>query len=160
MSLYPRFFQFSHWLHQYVWWFKIVGHRKNFGLSDILSPNASSYADRTEIQAPPLTRSLGYGFCFVIRELVKAEFFERPEPWRRFCYCPAGRVRTLLARLRVCDLPEDAISGYDRIKQSEIIHQSLCNRLGAEGACFGGDFDIPLLALADDEDLLARVLAT
>ncbi|MCB9841655.1 MAG: hypothetical protein H6812_00185 [Phycisphaeraceae bacterium] len=155
MSLYPRIYQFGHWLHQYVWWFKILDHQESIELSDLLVPRSSRIGQGTEIDAPPLTRALGLGSCLVVRELVRSGFLRAAPAWARYSYMPSGRVRMLVQRLGLCELDEES-AGSHRLQDSQTIHDSLAATL--RDPTFGGAYDIPLQVLAADDALLEEVM--
>jgi hypothetical protein len=143
--------------------------------------------------APPLTKVLGIGACFVARELARAEVINPTNPQLQdHCYPPVGRVRRLLidlltaAQRRLPSLQRfcwksrtkcDAVVTFiaqrsvgctrlgdpprtieERLGQSRIIHEFLCQHIGPERAHFGHTFDLPLLEVADDRELRARFL--
>ena len=156
MSLYPRIYQFSHWLHQYVWWLKILDHKDRLTLPDLLHPRVSQHGQGTEIDAPPLIRALGMGSCFLIREMIRVELIQNPQKWGRFCFMPVKRVRALTRRLGLCDLKEDYVSSQERIEQSAEIHDALAMTL--PDPTFGGAYDIPLLIVAEDAAILEEAM--
>jgi len=157
MTLYPRLYQFSRWLHHYVWWFKTLDSKDHFTLADLYKPATSPQAEGTEINAPPVARALGQGICLVVRELIRAGFLKHTGKWRTFCFQPSWRVRMLASRLRLCTFDEEAQSAQQRVYESQQFARHLHEELG-EDADFGGAYDIPLQILAENEKLLQKIV--
>jgi len=148
ISHFVRIFHLSRWLPQYVETFLATNRiRKPFSLDHILAPRASAIFQGGGPDAPPITRTLGTGACFVMRELARKQVINEPHVWRH-CYVPALRVRKVLW-IAGCDKIDVAPGGG--VAVSETIHKFLVRHLGEEKAIFGGSFDLPLLAAADGE---------
>ncbi len=152
MSRFVGLFQLSHWLHEYAELFlRIDGRREPFQLGTLLTPRADM---NSPVDAPPLTRVLGIGACFVIRELARAGVIDATNPaLQEHCYPPVGRVRRLLIELGCAGLGDPTRTIDERLGQSRIIHEFLSQHLGPERAHFGYTFDLPLLEVAEDRKL-------
>jgi len=157
MSRFVGLFQLSHWLPEYAELFlRIDGRREPFQLGTLLTPRADM---NSPADAPPLTKVLGIGACFVARELARAEVINPTNPQLQdHCYPPVGRVRKLLIELGCTRLGDPPRTIEERLGQSRIIHEFLCQHIGPERAHFGHTFDLPLLEVADDRELKARFL--
>jgi hypothetical protein len=96
--------------------------------------------------APPIDRTMKMGVHLVCRELLRNKVIENPHA-HRLAYMPAKRVIGLFEAIGI-DLHQPS---------SEEIWKKLNEVLGSVDATFGGDFDIPLLVLAEDKKLLWEV---
>src|SRR5262249_3280751 len=125
--------------------------RYPFALTQVTNTRASSVFQGGGVSAPPLSRVLGMGQCFVLRELVRrgvlANDYARPH-----CFVPVARVRRMLLQMGC-----DELSQRQRPWEwSRTIHRFLVGHLGQAAATFHGDFDIPLQVVAEDSGLQAR----
>jgi hypothetical protein len=96
--------------------------------------------------APPIDRTMKMGVHLVCRELLRNKVIENPHA-HRLAYMPAARVVRLF----------EAIGIHLQQPSSEEIWKKLNEVLGPVDASFGGDFDIPLLVLAEDKNQLRKV---
>ena len=103
--------------------------------------------------APPLTRALGIGACFVVRELVRTGILQSHVVAHDHAYVAVGRVRNLFVRLGMIDLRSEGAS----YRHSRQIHRFLIDHLGPDKAHFNRCFDLPFLAIAEDAELQTRV---
>ena len=139
-------------LDQFALAFRSINHlRGDWTLRDVLAVRTSQQFAGSGLDAPSLVPVLGIGACSVVRELRRAGVVTNPAA-DRYCYPPARRVRALLQRLGWRDDADDAT----RWDQSRSIHDFLKAHL--TDPTFAGAYDIPLLTLADDDDLQDRVL--
>ena len=97
--------------------------------------------------APTLTRALGMGAHFVLRELARAGIIKTHHA-HRLCYVPARRVCGQIEMLGGPSF-ETLLSE----QKSTAIYDFLVTHLGKERATFAESFDLPLLACADDAEL-------
>lgn len=153
----PRIYVIAHWLPDHVEAFLSIARPGPAAEPhDILSTRASARFQGGGPNAPPLTRVLGFGFCFVVRELRRHGVLTRGGI-DEHCFVPTRRLRHLLSRLG-CDL--DTEQGH--VSQSRQIFRFLCEYL-PDDPTFGDDFDIPLQILAADralqEGLFAQAIA-
>lgn len=156
-GLFVPAFQFSTWLDTYAWQFlQAARQTEPVQLATLLTPSVAPGLTGTGIEAPSLRRTLGIGACFVAREIARSGI-GGGSSLDRYCYVPTKAVRGLMDRLG-CDRLGDG----PRVEGSAAIHDYLTQRLGAERARFGRDFDIPLLIVAEDtglqQDLFHEVL--
>ncbi|MBN1671101.1 MAG: hypothetical protein JXR37_08725 [Kiritimatiellae bacterium] len=149
ISHFVRIFHLSRWLPQCVESFLATNRiRKPFSLDHIVAPRASAIFQGGGPDAPPITRALGTGACFVMRELTRMQVLNQPHVWRH-CFVPARRVRQVLW-IAGCDEIDVAPGGG--VAVSSTIYEFLVRRLGdQEKATFGRSFDLPLLAAANGE---------
>ena len=157
MSRFVGLFQLSHWLPEYAGLLlRIDARREPFQLGTLLIPRADM---NSPADAPPLTKVLGIGACFVVRELARAGVIDPTNPaLQDHCYPPVGRVRKLLIELGCMRLSAPARTIEERLGQSTIIHEFLCEHIGPVRAHFGYTFDLSLLEVADDRTLRTRFL--
>ena len=149
MGRFAGIFQLAHWLPDYVESYLAIGRVKEpFELGGILNLRTSSLMQGSGRDAPPVTRTLGIGACFVIRELVRNGHLANNHA-HRHCYVPTARVRGLLTRLGCPGLEDGYRSAGERIKASAMIHRYLVQHLGEPKSTFHGDFDLPFVALSE-----------
>jgi hypothetical protein len=142
-------YQIARWLPEYVASFLAIDEFKEpFDLDRVIKPAVSEDFAGGGPSAPPLTRALGIGACFVVRELVRANVLESRLAYDH-SYAAVGRVRHVFARLGLVDLRTEGAS----YRHSSRIHRFLCDQLGREKAHFERCFDLPFLAIAEDADL-------
>ena len=155
MKQFVGIYQISRYLDEYIEAFQAVPRiRRPFSLAEVTNTRTSAAFQRGGVSAPPLSRVLGIGACFVLRELNRLQVIEN-EHANRHCYPPVGRVRKLLQGLGCEGL--DVVTR--RWELSPVIHRFLKLHLG-EDAIFHRDFDIPLQIVAEDVDLQDRFLRT
>jgi hypothetical protein len=153
MKQFVVIFQISRWLPEYVESFLNVNRmKKPFGFDDIINPRASSLYSGGGPDAPALTRALGIGACFVMRELLRLGILQQKLA-HRYCYVPTTRVCGILETIG-CPLIRMLPTG-DR---SSGIYHFLVKHMGEEKAIFHRSFDLPLLALREREDAQIAVL--
>jgi hypothetical protein len=104
--------------------------------------------------APPVSRVLGIGGCFVVRELLRRKVVEDNPDAYPHCYVPVRSTRDLLEQLGCRGLSDNGLP-WDR---SRLIYAFLQERLG-DDATFCGDFDLPLLLVSRDTELQRRFLS-
>jgi hypothetical protein len=151
---YVSIYQIARWLPEYVASFLAIDRFKEpFDLDRVTKPAVSQDFSGGGPSAPPLTRALGIGACFVVRELVRADVLRSPLAYDH-AYVAVGRVRYVLARLGLADLRSESAS----YQQSPRIHNFLCDHLGADRAHYERCFDLPFLAIAEDAELQRRFL--
>jgi len=163
MGRFVSIFQFAHWLPEYVASFLAIEQFKDeFELDEITAIRASPAFQGGGLDAPPVSRTLGIGTCFVVRELVRAKVITNHRSFRH-CYVPSGRVRRLMSLLGCHGLEGSFVSASERVKASGMIYDYLVDTLkDITKARFHGDFDLPLIALTEpaNRDLLSRLLGT
>jgi hypothetical protein len=147
-------YQIARWLPEYVWSFLAIDKSKvRFDLDRVTRPAMNSDFAGGGPSAPPLTRTLGIGACFVVRELVRTGVLLN-EFAHDHAYVAVGRVRYLFARLGMTTLREESAS----YRHSRQIRDFLVDHLGPDRAHFNRCFDLPFLAIAEDSELQTRFL--
>jgi hypothetical protein len=153
MAQFVSIYQFAHWLPQYVNAFLSVDRLSvgsDFDLTMITQPRTSSmFQQASGFDAPPISRTLGIGANFVLRELVRLGILRRDDKrlWR-CCFVPSRRVKRLL--FAITSDPKLDDNNYSRPWElSYVIHELLAGFLSDESH-FGYTFDIPLLLLSDN----------
>jgi hypothetical protein len=148
MKQFVSIYQISRWLTHYAEAFLNISRvKQKFALDQIIAIRTSAVFSGSDLDAPALNRALGMGVYFVIRELTRLDIL-RNDHVHRHCYVPAGRVCALLKVLGC-----DEVEGASMNERSGVIHKFLIAHLGPERATFGRSFDLPLLALSEDEEL-------
>jgi hypothetical protein len=158
---------FYHWVRQFVSIYQIarslpeyVGifldiekHDKHIDFDEILTPRTASTQSGGGWDAPPLTRTLGIGACFVVRELLRMGVLTSRHA-HDHAYVGVGRVRNVFVRLGMSDLRGESAS----YRHSSQIHHFLVYHLDRDRAHFDRCFDLPFLAIAEDAELQKRFL--
>lgn len=152
MKQFVSIYQISRWLTEYTEGFlNINGIKQPFPLDQIIALRTSAMFSGGGLDAPALNRALGMGVHFVIRELTRLAVL-RQDHVQRHCYVPAGRVCSLL-KLLGCD----EVECTSMTERSGVIHKFLVTHLGPRRATFNRSFDLPLMALSEDEELQQRI---
>lgn len=156
MKQFVGVYQVSRHLEDYIAAFEAVDSEyfksRSFGLTDITNLRSSSRFSGSDFDAPPLSRVLGMGQCFVLRELVRNEVLANSRAFRH-CYVPTKRVRDLLAYELGCQKLGQQSRKWEL---SERIYEFLAEHLGKERSWFHGCFDLPFQIIAEDEGLQDR----
>ena len=148
MKQFVVMFQISRWLPEYVESFLQINRRRAlFALDAITAPRTDAANSGGGPDAPALTRALGFGVCFVLRELTRLGILQQ-ELAHRHCYVPAGRVCEVLEAIGCPDL-----RSLPATIRSTAIHKFLVENMEEGRATFGLSFDLPLLALDEDVEL-------
>ena len=148
-------YQISRWLPAYVHSFLAIdGFAERFDLDRITKPAVSEDFSGGGPSAPPLTRALGIGACFVVRELVRGNVVKSPLA-HDHSYVAVGRVRHVFTRLGLVELRSEEVS----YRHSPRVHSFLLNHLGPDKAHFQLCFDLPFLTIADDGELQREFLS-
>jgi hypothetical protein len=152
MKQFVSIYQISRWLTEYTEGFININRIKQpFALDQIIALRTSAMFSGGGLDAPALNRALGMGVHFVIRELTRLAVL-RQDHVQRHCYVPAGRVCSLL-KLLGCD----EVECTSMTERSGVIHKLLVTHLGPRPATFNRSFDLPLMALSEDEELQQRI---
>lgn len=156
MKQFVGIYQVSRHLDDYVEAFLAVDRiQRPFSLAQATNTRVSALFQRGGVDAPPLSRVLGMGQCFIMRELVRMNVIRDRHAYRH-CFVPVARVRSLLQRLGCQGLDTPS----RRWELSPVIHRFLSQHLGGDTAPFFPDFDIPLQIIAEDASLMAQFFAT
>jgi len=147
MDSFPRLYRVARWCDEYVELFLGLERRSQLDARHLLTPAADASLSGSGFDAPTLHRTLRIGHNLVIRELLRAGVLHS-EVAQSKAFMPGSSVLEFLAEL-----------GHPDLCTSEDIHQLLLEELGSpERASFGGDYDIPLVLLAQNPALQHAVL--
>jgi hypothetical protein len=161
--------RFLQWMKQFVGIYQVSRHfddyievflaaqrfQHPFTLTQLTNTRASSDFQAGGISAPPLSRVLGMGQCFVLRELLRLGVLSNSYAYPH-CFVPVARVRRMMINLGCNSL----ITSQQPWEWSRDIFAFLQLHLGGDAAKFGGAFDIPLQIVADDMSLQMRFFDT
>ncbi len=148
-------FVIGSWIGEYAFAFLAVNRvPRAFSLDQITRPRTSELFKGDGPDAPPISRILGMGGCFVMRELVRNGIITCSFA-HRHCYVATKRLRTMISAIGGPDVTNWDTRPWER---SRHIFEFICENLGEEKAIFLGDFDIPLDILASDRDLRDSLL--
>lgn len=149
MTMLPNLFKVALNLNSYVSLFEGIQHRQQKNIPNVLNPNLDPLLQGAGFgHISPINRTLRKGFSLVVRELLRTGIIDTKEA-HAYAYMAAPRVQRILDKL--------SDTGWQEYETSHSIYQLLCNSLGEEKATFGGDFDIPLLVLASNKNLLTQI---
>lgn len=119
---------------------RIVRERGAISLNDVLRPSFSPVIMPLGLDAAPLSRSLGIGTNWMIREMLRQGGYapQDADTMAPYSWAPSQRVRKLLSGLgaRVGDWADK--------EASRAIHAFVVDHIGEARARFAGDFDLPL----------------
>jgi hypothetical protein len=147
-------YQIARSLPEYVGSFlDIDKHDGHFDFDEVLKSRNADSQSGGGWEAPPLTRTLGIGACFVTRELVRSGVL-RSRHAHDHAYVGIASVRNVFVRLGMADLGGESAS----YRHSSRIHRFLVDNLGVERAHFQRCFDLPFLAIAQDAGLQQEFL--
>ncbi|WP_295612794.1 hypothetical protein [uncultured Lamprocystis sp.] len=149
MANFPRLYRLSRWLEEYKGLFLSINRcSKSFSLDKLRTPRTNEQYRGGGFDPPPINRTLSIGSHLVVRELLHHGLIAAPGALPHaipHAYAPIERIKTLFRCFDVV------------IETSQDIHKRLVDTLGAEGATFNGDYDIPLRIVAADEGLQQRL---
>ena len=155
---------FLHWMRQFVGIFAvsrrlddymesfcaIERHHCRFPLTVITEPRTDN---RAPVSAPPISRVLGMGACFIVRELLRLGIVTNQHAFEH-AFLPVKGVRDVLSQI-----------GADRFDQtsrkweiSTRIYAYIVEQLDTDKATYCRDFDIPFQFLAEDQRLQMTLL--
>jgi hypothetical protein len=151
MMRFVTIYRFARWLEEYSdIWMAINNQSEQFSLEDVLNPATSSVYAGGGVSAPRLSRALGIGANFMMRELVRNQVFNSVIPiiGSEHCFVPHLRVRKLLNEIGMTLNEEQA-----DINQSQEIFYFISSHLDKSKATFDLSFDIPFQIISRDEQL-------
>lgn len=147
MDSFPRLYRLARWCDDYIELFRGLQLRNQDEAMHLLTPAADSSLSGSGFDAPTIHRTLRMGHSLVIRELLRAGVLNSKVA-QSMAFMPKRAVIDLLKEM-----------GYVELKSSNDIYNLLVNELeDSELACFGGDYDIPLIVLADNPNLQQEVV--
>jgi hypothetical protein len=142
----------ARWLDEYVELVRklprIIQERGLISLNDMLRPSYSPVIMPLGLDAAPLSRSLGIGMNWMLREMLRQGVYEARHAsiMAPYCWAPSQRVRELLNSL-------GADVGFSPDKEaSRHIYNFVVDHIGAECARFDGDFDLPLQLITREKN--------
>jgi hypothetical protein len=160
MAKFVSIYQLAHWLPQYVNGFLSLSRLRPgdvFDLTMVTQPRASPlFQGSTGFDAPPISRTLGIGANFILRELIRLEILDRRDErlWR-YCYVPSLRVRRLIAMVTGDERLLADATGQPWEKSAQI--SEVLQKILGEDASFGRTFDIPFSLLSDSRYSNVRI---
>ncbi len=155
---------FLHWMRQFVGIFAvsrrlddyiesfcaIQRHPSRFPLTAITEPRTDN---RAPVSAPPISRVLGMGACFVVRELVRLGVITNDRAFEH-AFVPVKGVRDVLEQIGATQLTQPS----RKWEISARIYAYVVEHLGTDKATFCRDFDIPFQFLAENRPLQMNLL--
>lgn len=161
-------FRYLHWMRQFVGIFQLNSHlddyielfrsidriREPFNLTSVTNPQTSHLYQRGGLCTPPLSRQLGLGACFVVRELIRLRILDNDFA-HPHCYVPTKQIREMLKSLGCENLDLER----NRWEMSVTIYDFVAGAIGEDKANFHCDFDIPLYFVANVPDLRQQLFA-
>lgn len=148
MDSFPRLYRLARWCDNYAELFRGLQFRDKTEARHLLTPATDASLSGSGFDAPTIHRTLRIGHNLVIRELLRTGVLNS-EIAQSMAFMPGKSVKDFLEQM-----------GYTDLETSQDIHDLLVNELGsAERASFGGDYDIPLILLANSPDLQHEVAA-
>jgi len=118
---------------------------EDFALEQRLMPRADPQQQGGGIDAPMITKTLGIGVNFTIRELIRHKVLNAQE-LQQHAFVSTEKTRKLLDVMGCTDLDCS-------LSDSPKIHEFIVKHLGEEQATFADCFDIPLRMVARDRFL-------
>ncbi|MCB0191471.1 MAG: hypothetical protein KDJ65_05960 [Anaerolineae bacterium] len=133
MKQFVSIFHLSHWMTEYVEGFLAVNRiKRDFELREITNLRTSPTFQHGGIEAPPITRPLGIGANFVLREMIRLRVINSEYAYKH-CYVPTEKIRNFFVDLGChqtdCTSPQ--------------VYSFLIEKLGPDKATFNLTFDIP-----------------
>lgn len=154
MRGFASFYQLGRWLDEYVEVLLQADRTGARSLRMLLAPGVNPDWQGSGLDAPPLTRTLGMGGPFVLRELLRGGALNSAD-LAPLAYVPTRRLRHLMSTLMLRTLPENDVEAASRS-----IHHYLTQRVGEAPARFNGQYDLPfhILLGTDKNDTTALTL--
>lgn len=165
VNLFVPIFQLSNWLDAYVQQALSMDRQERFRLEHVFSPRIDCRSGGGGSDAPSCKRALGIGMCFVTRELCRLNVVSS-EFAHEHCYVPSARVRSIVNLIAQKQLfPEKEGKVRQSIRIWHFLKKTFGNkgeelarfRFSGSGSTSRCGFDLPLIALCDDEELRLRL---
>lgn len=147
LAQFPKLYRLRRWMDEYVDLFLSIDRfprNQPFSLNNLLTPRANPHFQGSDLDAPPLNRTLRIGGHLVVRELLRNGIIHHPLAVPH-AYAPIDRIQRLFAGFSV------------QVDNASEIHELLCKHLGKVKANFNGEYDIPLRIVAVDDGLQKRL---
>ena len=157
MRLFPNIFRLSKWLDEYIAAFDggKRAQRPIRSLSDLTAPANAAIFQGGGPNAPPISRVLGIGACFVARELARHSVKPVKPYLYPHCFVPTKKIREFFANGLSCNSVNAGLAAVDTLKD---IYKFLCGYLGEDEATFNNAFDIPFHVLLGSPTLQEQIL--
>lgn len=157
MRMFPNIYRLSKWLDEYIAAF-VAGTRAQRpirSLSDLTAPANAAIFQGGGPNAPPISRVLGIGACFVARELARHSVKPVKPYLYPHCFVPTKKIREFFANGLSCNSVNAGLAAVDTSKD---IYEFLCGYLGEDEATFNNAFDIPFHVLLGSPTLQEQIL--
>lgn len=149
---FPIIYKLSRQLDDYAFlMLDLFKRRQPFDLPLALSPKADADQD---VNAAPLTKTLGIGANFVIRELIRLDVVRDTPYLREHAFVPYRKIRQLITGFGCLEIDETE----SKLRMAPLIFRFVSDHMDADKATFCRDFDIPLKIIADDAALQLELL--
>ena len=154
MKNFVGIFAISHYLDDHVMAFMAIDRINHpFCMDDITQTAKSGLFGGGGVVAPSITKHLGIGACFIVRELVINNIIGQVPPINNahayeHCYTPHKGVRDLFFRMGCHEIGDHA-----SCEESKTIYKFLLDHLDEERATFDHCFDIPFNIIAYNDAL-------
>ena len=156
MGQFLSIYQLSRWLPSYVnafWGLRRLPPPAQYPTFDLLHVTrlraSPLFEGSTGFDAPPISRVLGIGACFVLRELVRWGHLPREDArlWPS-CYVPTRRTRLLISRITGDAALESGLEA-EPWRRGAMIFSALSRYLPRDRVLFDAAFDLPFAILSD-----------
>lgn len=147
MDSFPRLYRLARWCDEYVELFRGLQFRDKHEAKHLLTPATDASLSGSGFDAPTIHRTLRIGHNLVIRELLRVGVLNS-DIAQSMAFMPGSAVLELLRQM-----------GHEGLQTSEDIHQVIFDELDdPDLVSFGGDYDIPLILLANNPTLQQAVV--
>lgn len=148
---FPSIYVVSRYLSEYITLFVSIGRvTDHFNMADITNSRKSHLFQRGGIDVPPIEKNLGYGVCFILRELVRLKVLDNPFIYEH-CFVPQYNLRQFFVDLG-CEL--DCYTPH--CDNSKVIYHFLQEHLDDGDSTFDHCFDIPFQMILRDSELFSK----
>ena len=153
MKQFISIYQISNHLATYINSFLSIEYRDTVSLDLVTRSGIDSERDRGGDIAPDVSRALGIGASFVLRELMRTELLTNNKAFPH-CYVPVKRVRDLFIEEFGCR----ELLFEERMAASKVIYDLLVKHLGKDRATFNRAFDLPFLIMTENQEIKNKCL--
>lgn len=143
-AFFPKIYRLKRWLDDYRTVFLAADFDQSFELEDLLAARSTPVFQGSDIEPPPLSRTLRIGAPMVIRELLRHGVVNGQSAHPN-AYAPITRIRYFFERFGA------------EVDTSTDIHDLLVEHLGEQHAHFDGAYDIPLRLITLESELQYRL---
>lgn len=149
MDSFPRLYRLARWFSVYQHVFQTIDLRSQSEMDYILISKFDPVMCGSGIEAPTLKSSLKLGVHIIIRELLRFGIL-KSDTAKSWAFKPGRGIKQLFEEIGFDILTRDDLTSVQ-------IHDALCQSLG-DDATFHESFDIPLIILHQNPDVLNRIL--